>query len=136
MRKSAGLLSLISTTIFFPLTTLRAESVTIEGSSPSESVQFIMTASTTADALQAIHEKYGVEVTGSDNISGNDPTSTTYTGSITSIVGRLLRNQNFVIVRGNKNVTGIDRIQISGSTHAADPKNAPNNPPPQTPPMP
>lgn len=127
MHKRAVLSVLLASLLLFPQSGLRAEGVTIEGNNPRQSIKLTIDASTMADALQAIHEKFGIEITGSDSISDDDPITTTYSGSLASIVNRLLRNQNFVIVRSSKASADIEKIQISGSTQAIDLKKAPNN---------
>jgi hypothetical protein len=121
--------------------TLYAQGVTIEGEHPAQSINISVDKVSIGAVLQALHDKYGIEVSGVDDTTvSNDPISVTLSGNLPSILERLLRNQNYLIVRSRKNVTGVEKILISAVTHDDASKNPPANdttakPPPQ-PPMP
>ncbi len=113
---------------------LRAEGVTIESDNPSRSIKLEVDKATVGDVLQALHDKYGVEIAGNTEVGSDDPISVTFEGSLPNILERLLRNQNYMILRSKKNVTGVEKILIAVSDHSKITKSAP--PPTGTPAMP
>lgn len=117
---------------------LHAEGVTIDGEHPAQSLNINIDKVSIGAVLQALHDKYGIEVSGIDDEISNDPISVTLSGNLPSILERLLRNQNYMIIRSRKNITGVEKILISAINH----DNASKSPPPndttnkQQPPMP
>ena len=106
---------------------LHAEGVTIDGENPAKNLNINIDKVSIGAVLQALHDKYGIEVSGiSDEIS-NDPISVTLSGSLPVILERLLRNQNYMIVRSRKNITGVEKILISATTPDSASKSAPAN---------
>ncbi|WP_414463650.1 hypothetical protein RLW55_10400 [Hyphomicrobium sp. B1] len=113
---------------------LRAEGVTIESDNPSQRIKLQVDKATVGEVLQALHDKYGVVVAGNTDIDSDDPISVTFQGSLPDILARLLRNQNYMIVRSKRNVTGVEKILIAVSDHSKDTKSPP--PPAASPAMP
>jgi hypothetical protein len=117
---------------------LHAEGVTIEGEHPAQSINVNVDKVSIGAVLQALHDKYGIEVSGINDEISNDPISVTLSGNLPAILERLLRNQNYMIVRSKKNITGVEKILISATNH----DDAAKSPPPndsankQQPPMP
>lgn len=114
--------------LFVALTDAHAEGVTIESDDPAQSIKLEVNNATIRDVLQALHDKYGVALTG-DGEAGTDGLMTlTLEGSLPAILERLLRNQNYMIVRSTKNVTGVEEILIAvpsvpkGKTPASPPE--------------
>ncbi len=106
---------------------LHAEGVTIDSENPAKNLNINIDKVSIGTVLQALHDKYGIEVSGiSDEIS-NDPISVTLSGSLPAILERLLRNQNYMIVRSRKNITGVEKILISAATPDSASKSAPAN---------
>jgi hypothetical protein len=118
---------------------LRAEGITIKGDHPSQNIDMKIDGETIGTVLQTLHEKYGIEISGEDKLASDDAVSMTISGTLPAILERLLRNQNYMIVRSAKNATGVGKILIAGSnqddsgskksqTPAAPPANNPAMP--------
>ncbi|MFA5958600.1 hypothetical protein [Hyphomicrobium sp.] len=118
--------------------TLHAEGVTIDGDHPAQGIHMNVDKVSIGAVLQALHDKYGIEVSGMNDDISSDPISITLSGSLPNILERLLRNQNYMIVRSQKNITGVEKVLIS----AASAPDTSKSPPPndtankQQPPMP
>ncbi|SFV37350.1 hypothetical protein [Hyphomicrobium facile] len=115
---------------------LLADGVTIAGESPAQSLDISIDKAPISAVLQALHEKYGIEVINNSTDLASDQVSLTLTGSLPSILERLLRNQNYMIVRSEKNATGVERILISAASPPGPPKSTPGAPREEPPPMP
>lgn len=118
--------------------TLHAEGVNIAGDNPAQSINITVDKASIGAVLQALHDKYGIEVSGINDDISKDPVSVTLSGSLPTILERLLRNQNYLIVRSQKNITGVAKILIStaspsDSSKSPAPNDAANK---QQPPMP
>jgi hypothetical protein len=115
---------------------LHAEGVTVEGDHPAIKIDIKVDDEPIATVLETLHKKYGIEISGADKLEADDPISMTLSGNLPAILERLLRNQNYMIVRSWKNPTGVVKIMISrASHHDASEKPAPP-PPANNPPMP
>jgi hypothetical protein len=130
-RHSVILRFLTAATLFVCLlgqaTPLRAEGVTINGEHPAQKIDMNIDNAPLGEVLKALHEKYGIEVAGVDDANADDPISMTISGNLPSILERLLRNRNYMLVRSHKNITGVEKILITAVTHDdAAPKNKPN----------
>lgn len=111
----------------------RADGVTIESSNPAQSIKLQVSSATVHDVLQALHDQYQIEISGENSDSANDPISVTFQGSLPDILKRLLRNENYVVIRSAANVTGIGKILITANLHTKDPKSVPAQQSPITP---
>ena len=111
-----------------------AEGVTIESDDPAQSIKVEVDNATIRDVLQALHDTYGIGLAGDDEAGTDDPITLTLEGSLPAILERLLRNQNYMIVRSEKNVTGVEKILIAVPV---PPKGkTPGSPPEEPTPMP
>jgi hypothetical protein len=95
-----------------------AEGVTIKSDDPAKNIEVNVDNATTRDVLVALRDKYGVELAGDGEAGGSDPITVTLQGSLPAILERLLRNQNYMIVRSNKNVTGVEKVLIAVSNRS------------------
>jgi hypothetical protein len=120
--------------LIFTSSDLRADGVNIESDNPATSIKVQVDKATIGDVLQALHEKYGVELAGNLDADSDAPMSTTFQGRLPDILERLLRNQNYMLVRSKKNPTGVEKILIAVPGSKA-PKTAPA-PAPGAPAMP
>ena len=91
----------------------RAEGVTIESENPRQSITLKLENATIQNILQAVHDKYGIEISASDDPTFDDPITATFEGNLPKILERILRNQNYLLVRSAKNVTGVEKILIT-----------------------
>jgi hypothetical protein len=117
---------------------LYAATVTVTGDNPRNSVTVTMESATLDLVLEDLRKKYGFEVGGLQNVDKGDRLSATMTGSLQSILGRLLRNRNHIIVGSSDNDSGIVKVMILDSAYGAPPPtgvagNAPNKPLQQAP---
>lgn len=103
----------------------RADGVTIDSENPRQSIRLKLDNATIRSVLQAVHDKYGVEVSASDDAAFDDPMTATYEGTLSKILERMLRNQNYMLVRSAKNVTGVERITIAVVDRSKPMKSAP-----------
>jgi hypothetical protein len=114
-------------------TNARAEGVTIESANPAQNIKIDVDKGTVRDVLQALHDKYGIELAGDGEAGSNDPMTVTLQGSLPGILERLLRNQNYMIVRSKKNVTGVEKILIAVPGVSKDAKTSSPSAPEPTP---
>ena len=127
-----GLPLAAAVTCLFGASALLADGVTIAGESPAQSLDISIDKAPISAVLQALHEKYGIEVINNSTDLASDQVSLTLNGSLPSILERLLRNQNYMIVRSQKNANGVERILISATSPPGAPKSVPakEEPPP------
>lgn len=108
-----------------------ADGVTITGDHPAQNIDMKIDGETVGAVLQKLREKYGIEISGVDKLESDDPVSMTISGSLPTILDRLLRNQNYMLVRSPKNATGVAKILIAGNSHSdSSGKPATPTPPP------
>lgn len=108
----------------------QANGVSIEEIPASASFKVTLDNASIVDVLRTLEDKYGIEVRGLEDVTETDPVSANFTGKLPDILNRLLRNQNFSIVRSNANRTGVVKIFIA-AVKAPSEKGAPAAPPPK-----
>jgi hypothetical protein len=67
--------------------------------------------------LQELQEKFGFEVEGLGNASKSEALTATMSGSVVSVVERLLRNWNHMVIRAPDKPGGIEKILIIDTTY-------------------
>lgn len=96
-----------------PMRMALAADVTIDGESPRQSIMLVVEDAPVETILENLREKYGFEIGGIERaIQRSDPLSLKLSGSLYSILERLLRNRNHVIVRSPDNLSGIEKVMI------------------------
>jgi len=110
-----------------------AEGVTIKSDDPAKSIEVSVDNATVRDVLAALRDKYGVELAGDGEAGASDPMTVTLQGNLPTILERLLRNQNYMIVRSKKNVTGVEKVLIAVPDSSKESKTSPAQPPEPTP---
>lgn len=110
-----------------------AEGVTIKSDDPAKSIEVSVDNATVRDVLAALRDKYGVELAGDGEAGASDPMTVTLQGNLPTILERLLRNQNYMIVRSKKNVTGVEKVLIAVPDGSKESKTSPAQPPEPTP---
>jgi hypothetical protein len=104
----------------FSGTPLRAAGVTVSGDSPRDITVAID--NTTVDlVVEDLCKRYGFEVGGLQYANKGDPLTATMSGSLQSILERLLRNWNYMIVRSSDNESGIVKVLILDAAYGASP---------------
>lgn len=104
----------------------RAATVDIKGDEPRKVVTVVAEELTVGQILQDLADKYGFKIEGIQNVGAAETGSAKMTGSLYLVVGRLLRNWNYLIVRSPDNVSGIKSIMIYDAKHGVAPsKDAP-----------
>jgi hypothetical protein len=105
-----------------------AASVTVSGESPGGAITLTIEDATVDLVLEDLRKKYGFEVGGLEHARSGDAVSATMSGSLRSILERLLRNRNHLIVRSPDNESGIAKVVILdsayGSTQSIEQKGA------------
>jgi hypothetical protein len=71
--------------------------------------------------LEELRKRYGFEVSGLENAKQGEGLSATMSGSLQSVIERLLRNWNHMIVRSADNNSGITKVMILNATYGAAP---------------
>lgn len=89
-----------------------AASITINGQDPRENVTVTIEEETVDVVLNELRSKYNFEVRGLQHAKKDDPISATLSGSLHSVLERLLRNWNYVIVRSATAESGIEKVVI------------------------
>jgi hypothetical protein len=110
-----------------------AEGVTTKSDDPAKSIEVSVDNATVRDVLAAKRDKYGVELAGDGEAGASDPMTVTLQGNLPTILERLLRNQNYMIVRSKKNVTGVEKVLIAVPVGSKESKTSPAQPPEPTP---
>lgn len=96
-----------------------ATNVTVSGGSPRSDITVTIEDATVDLVLEDLRRKYGFEVGGLENARDGDALSATMSGSLQSILERLLRNWNHLIVRSPDNESGIAKVMILDSVYGS-----------------
>ena len=91
---------------------LHAASVTIEGDDPSKIITVTIEGSTVDAVLKDLQSKYKFDVGGLQYADKSEPISATMSGDLRSVLERLLRNWNYMIVRSSKGDGSIEKLTI------------------------
>lgn len=105
-----------------PVSPVFADGVTIESEAPARSISITIENASTWSVLQALHDKFAIELDGPDAAVPPEPISMTLSGTLPSILERLLRNQNYMLVRSDQNVTGVAKILVLAASEKAPAK--------------
>lgn len=117
---------LIGVCIAFPAP-LCAAAMAIEGDKPRERITVTITNAGMDEVLKDFGRRYGFDVKGLHN-EGGDPFSGTLSGSLENILGRLLRNRNYMIVRSPDNHSGIEKLILIDEASGAAPASVTRKP--------
>jgi hypothetical protein len=113
MRKRSLLPISFAFLLWLGIVPTRADGVTFEENLSDRTFKVVLNDASIADLLRELQSKYGIEISGLEDFSGTDPVSARFNGTLPSILGRLLRNENFSLVRSSANPTGVMRILIA-----------------------
>lgn len=108
----------------FSPTALQAATITVSGENPRRAITVTVEDATVNLILEDLRKKYGFEVGGLQNTDNSEAQSITMSGSLQSILERLLRNWNHMIIRSADNESGIAKVMILNSTYGAAPPRA------------
>ncbi len=103
---------------------LHAASITIDGDDPRRSITVAIENATVEAVLEDLRSKYGFEVGGLQNVDKSEPISATMSGDLRSVLERLLRNWNYLIVRSQSDDAEIEKVVIINSSYGAPPSTA------------
>ena len=84
----------------------------VEGTEPRNRITVTIDNNSIEEVLQDFSQRYRFQVKGLDKSAKGEPISATMSGNLEEILGRLLRNRNFVIIRSPDNESGIQRVMI------------------------
>lgn len=114
----------IALLLLLPQTESQAATVKVTGADPRESITITVDDATVDVVLEDLRKRYGFEVRGLENARKGEPQTMTMSGSLQSIIERLLRNWNHMIVRSPDNESGIAKVTILNATYGAAPVGA------------
>jgi hypothetical protein len=98
-----------------------AAGITVSGERPRDSITVTIENATIDLVLEDLRKRYGFDVAGLDKASKSEAMSATISGSLQSVLERLLRNFNHVIVRAPDNESGIAKVMILDAAYGALP---------------
>lgn len=115
-----------------PQTSLRAATIKVTGDNPRQGITVAIENAKVGVVLQYLRRSYGFEVAGLQKANQGESLTVTMSGSLQSILERLLRNWNHMIVRSGDNKSGIAKVMILNSVYGSAPsqvkrKNATRN---------
>jgi hypothetical protein len=121
----AKLTTIIAACLLWSQSSLAA-TVEIDGDAPRESISITIEDARVDAVLEHLRKRYGFEVAGLENVARGDAVTMTISGSLRSVLGRLLRNRNYIVVRSTSSASGIAKITILNSAYgSAPPKGTP-----------
>lgn len=100
----------------------QATAVSVTGDDPRQSITVTIEGAPIEAVLKDLHERYGFEISGLQNVQQGEALSATLSGSLQSILERLLRNWNHMIVRSPDNPSGIAKVTIINAAYGATPQ--------------
>jgi len=105
-----------------------AHAATADIKGARKAVTVVAEETTVGQILQDLADKYGFKIKGIQYVGAAETGSAKMTGSLYVVVGRLLRNWNYLIVRSPDNASGIETVTILDAKYGAAPtKYAPAN---------
>ncbi len=103
-----------------PASPLLAAGLTIVGDGPRDNITLTVEDMAVGAILQNLGAKYGFGIGGADKVGeGDDMLSATLSGNLYSVIERLLRNRNHVIIRSADTVSGIERVILIEAAYGA-----------------
>lgn len=99
----------------------QAAGVSVSGDDPRHSITVTIEDATIDVVLKDLHGRYGFEMSGLENVKKGEALSATMTGSLHSILERLLRNWNHMIELAPEEGSGVVKVMILNSSFGAAP---------------
>jgi hypothetical protein len=106
--------------ILLALTTPGAAAVTVMGDS-AKNITVEIEEAPVAAVLENLRERFGFELDGTEKATGGEALTLTLTGSLKEVLGRLLRNWNYVIVSSPDGGEGVAKVVILNAAVGAAP---------------
>jgi hypothetical protein len=106
--------------VLVALTTPVLAAVTVTGENV-DSVTVEIEEAPVSIVLENLRERFGFELDGTEKAAGGEPLTLTLSGSLKEIVGRLLRNWNYVIVSSPDGGNGIAKVVILNAAYGTSP---------------
>jgi len=100
---------------------LQAANVAVAGDNTGQSITVTIEDAPLNSVLENLRKRYGFEIVGLENTSKGEALSATMTGSLRSVIERLLRNWNYMIVRSAEIAGGIEKVMILNMSYGAAP---------------
>jgi hypothetical protein len=98
-----------------------AAGVSVTGDDPRQSITVMIEDATIDVVLKDLHGRYGFEMLGLENVKKGEALSGTMTGSLHSILERLLRNWNHMIELTPEEGSGVAKVMILNASFGAAP---------------
>lgn len=96
-----------------------AAGVAVDGDEPGRAITVTMENASVDAVLKELHERYGFDVEGLKHATSGEVLNATFSGSLTDVIARLLRNWNHVIVRSDQAPAGIRKVVIIDAAYGA-----------------
>jgi hypothetical protein len=106
--------------ILLALTTPGAAAVTVMGDS-AKNITVEIEEAPVAAVLENLRERFGFELDGTEKATGGEALTLTLTGSLKEVLGRLLRNWNYVIVSSPDGGEEVAKVVILNAAVGAAP---------------
>jgi hypothetical protein len=102
-----------------PLGAHAASGITISGENARNRITITVEDAKVDRVLDALRKRFGFDLAGLPNTGSGEALTFTFSGSLHTILERLLRNRNHVIVRSADNASGISKVMILNPTYGA-----------------
>src|SRR5690606_28453182 len=104
---------------------LHAGSVEVEGDKARETITVTIADAKLDAVIENLRQRYGFEVYGLEKTAVGEALTATLSGSLQSVLERLLRNWNHMIVRSPDNDSGIAKVMILNANYGTAPRQPP-----------
>jgi hypothetical protein len=104
---------------------LAAATIDVSGNAPRTSISVSIKDAKIVAVLRELQSRFGFEIVGLENAAEGDALSMTVSGSLSSVLERLLRNRNHMLVRSPDSPSGIAKVMILDTQYGAAPDRAP-----------
>jgi hypothetical protein len=97
----------------------RAASVEISSEQARDQINVTATNAKADRILDALHKQYGFEIVGLANAAQGEALTVEFSGDLGTVLQRLLRNRNHMIIRSAEKPGGIAKVTILNATYGA-----------------
>lgn len=118
MSRSA-LAILLASGVFLVQATAHAADVKISGEHPLERITVKVEEAKADRVLDALRQRYDFELVGLANAGKGDALTVTLSGSLRTVLERLLRNRNHLIVQSRDRAGGIEKVVVLDAAYGA-----------------
>lgn len=99
--------------------TSHAGTINVDGSEFGRTVRVVAADASISSVLQDLSEKFGFSVEGLEHADAKSAITGKLEGSLESVLKRVLRNQNFIVVHAHGKAGGITRVRLLSTNTGA-----------------